>query len=34
MMSEPRILVTLCTYNERENIRHLVPEIRRILPRR
>jgi dolichol-phosphate mannosyltransferase len=32
-MSEPRILVTLCTYNERENVRQLVPEIRRILPR-
>jgi dolichol-phosphate mannosyltransferase len=31
-MSEPRILVTLCTYNERENIRQLAPEIRRILP--
>jgi len=32
-MSEPRILVTLCTYNERENIGLLVPEIRRVLPR-
>jgi dolichol-phosphate mannosyltransferase len=31
-MSEPRILVTLCTYNERENVRQLVPEIRRTLP--
>ncbi len=32
-MSEPRILVTLCTYNERENIGLLVPEIGRVLPR-
>src|SRR5579864_230919 len=31
-MSDPRVLVTLCTYNERENIGLLVPEIRRILP--
>jgi dolichol-phosphate mannosyltransferase len=31
-MSEPRILVTLCTYNERENIGLLVPEISRVLP--
>lgn len=31
-MSQPRILVTLCTYNERENIRLLVPEILRLLP--
>ena len=28
----PRVLVTLCTYNERENLIALVPEIRRILP--
>lgn len=33
LMSEPRILVTLCTYNERENIGLLVPEIGRVLPR-
>jgi len=31
-MSEPRILVMLCTYNERENISLLVPEIGRVLP--
>jgi dolichol-phosphate mannosyltransferase len=31
-MSEPRILITLCTYNERENIGLLVPEIGRALP--
>ncbi len=31
-MPEPRILVTLCTYNERDNVCQLVPEIRRILP--
>jgi dolichol-phosphate mannosyltransferase len=31
-MSEPRILITLCTYNERENIPLLVPEVRRVLP--
>jgi dolichol-phosphate mannosyltransferase len=28
----PRVLVTLCTYNERENLVALVPEIRRTLP--
>ncbi len=28
----PRILVILCTYNERENLGALVPEIRRTLP--
>jgi dolichol-phosphate mannosyltransferase len=27
-----RVLVTLCTYNERENLGALVPEIRRTLP--
>ena len=26
------VLVTLCTYNERENLVHLVPEIQRMLP--
>lgn len=26
-MSEPRLLVTLCTYNERESIEQLIPEI-------
>jgi dolichol-phosphate mannosyltransferase len=31
-MSNPRILVTLCTYNERENVGLLVPEIRCALP--
>jgi len=31
-MSNPRILVTLCTYNERENVGLLVPEIRSALP--
>ena len=29
--SSPRVLVTVCTYNERENIARLVPEIRRHL---
>ncbi|HEV8066596.1 MAG TPA: polyprenol monophosphomannose synthase [Planctomycetaceae bacterium] len=28
----PLVLVTLCTYNERENLGALVPEIRRTLP--
>lgn len=28
----PRVLVTVCTYNEHENITKLVPEIRRNLP--
>ena len=27
-----RVLVTLCTYNERENLVALIPEIRRTLP--
>jgi dolichol-phosphate mannosyltransferase len=31
-MSDPRILVTLCTYNERDNIALLVPQIRQALP--
>lgn len=31
-MDSPRVLVTVCTYNERENISRLVPEIRRALP--
>ena len=31
-MSDPRILVTLCTYNERDNIALLVPQIRQVLP--
>jgi dolichol-phosphate mannosyltransferase len=30
--SSPRVLVTVCTYNERENIARLIPEIRRQLP--
>jgi dolichol-phosphate mannosyltransferase len=28
----PRILITICTYNERENVAALVPEIRRTIP--
>ena len=32
IMSDPRILVTLCTYNERDNIARLVPQIRQVLP--
>ncbi len=28
----PRYLVTVCTYNERDNVATLVPEIRRVLP--
>jgi dolichol-phosphate mannosyltransferase len=31
-MSEPRLLVTLCTYNERENIEQIVPEILAVAP--
>jgi dolichol-phosphate mannosyltransferase len=31
-MSNPRILVTICTYNERENLGPLVGEIRAALP--
>jgi dolichol-phosphate mannosyltransferase len=31
-MPEPRVLVLVCTYNERENLGLLVPEIRRVLP--
>jgi dolichol-phosphate mannosyltransferase len=27
----PRVVVALCTYNERDNLRELIPEIRRIL---
>lgn len=30
--AQPRILVTVCTYKEKENITRLVPEIRRCLP--
>ncbi len=28
----PRLLVTLCTYNERENLQQLIPEIQQLLP--
>ncbi|NOX56561.1 MAG: polyprenol monophosphomannose synthase [Planctomycetes bacterium] len=31
-MTAPRVLVTLCTYNERENLQPLVEEIHRFLP--
>src|SRR6185369_7807871 len=31
-MSEPRLLVTLCTYNERENLPEIIPEIHRHAP--
>jgi dolichol-phosphate mannosyltransferase len=31
-MNLPRLLVTLCTYNERENIEQLVPQIHRFAP--
>jgi len=31
-MPEPRLLVTLCTYNERENIERIVPEILGVAP--
>jgi dolichol-phosphate mannosyltransferase len=31
-MNSPRLLVTLCTYNERENVERLVPEIHQHLP--
>jgi dolichol-phosphate mannosyltransferase len=31
-MSNSRLLVTLCTYNERENLEHLIPEIHRYAP--
>lgn len=30
--SSPRVMVTVCTYNERENISRLIPEIRQNLP--
>lgn len=28
----PRLLITLCTFNERENLQELIPEIRRVVP--
>lgn len=31
-MSSPRLLVTLCTYNEFENLERLIPEIHRYAP--
>ena len=31
-MDSPRLLVTLCTYNERENIERLIPEIHDVAP--
>ena len=31
-MSAPRLLVALCTYNERENLQQLVPEIHQYAP--
>jgi dolichol-phosphate mannosyltransferase len=31
-MEAPRLVVTICTYNERQNIATLVPEVRRQLP--
>ncbi|MGH7199372.1 MAG: polyprenol monophosphomannose synthase [Planctomycetaceae bacterium] len=31
-MPAPRLLITLCTYNERENIERLVPEIHQFAP--
>ncbi|HAW32500.1 polyprenol monophosphomannose synthase [Gimesia maris] len=30
--AQPRLLVTLCTYNERENLELLIPEIHKYLP--
>src|SRR5262245_20167997 len=32
MSTAPRLLVTLCTYNERDNLAALIPEIRRYAP--
>jgi len=32
LQSAPRILITLCTYNERDNIARLIPEIRQAAP--
>ncbi|CAK9015437.1 Polyprenol monophosphomannose synthase (PPM synthase) (Polyprenol-P-Man synthase) (Ppm1) (Dolichol-phosphate mannose synthase) [Durusdinium trenchii] len=32
MPTSPRLLITLCTYNERENILQLIPEIHGVLP--
>src|SRR5262245_17326741 len=31
-MNSSRLLVTLCTYNERENLERLIPEIQQQLP--
>lgn len=31
-MSKPKVLITLCTYNERENIAALAPELLSIMP--
>jgi dolichol-phosphate mannosyltransferase len=28
----PRVVVTLCTFNERDNLRELIPELRRVVP--
>ena len=28
----PRLLITLCTYNERENIERLLPELHEVAP--
>lgn len=32
MSETPRVLVTLCTYNERENLQHLIPDIQKFVP--
>src|SRR5437660_12868081 len=32
MSAAPRLLVTLCTYNERDNVAELIPEIWRYAP--
>jgi dolichol-phosphate mannosyltransferase len=31
-VSGPKLLITLCTYNERENIERLVPELHEVAP--
>lgn len=32
-MSHPSLLITLCTYNERDNIERLIPQVLQVMPR-